>query len=364
MRRSRGRLGRPLAALLVGGLAAACAVPAASPDQSESMRPSPSGAGATAEPTATATPERSASAAATQELAWAPIEASGPAAREDHTWTVDPGHAMAYLFGGRDGSIVFDDLWAYDLETDAWEALSPPSGPAARFGHEAAWVPDVGLVIFAGQAGADFFNDLWAYDPAEDTWTALPSAGDVPVPRYGSCSAVGDDGRLWISHGFTSDGVRFADTRAYDFASGTWTDETPGGAGPVERCLHVCWLTDAGELALYSGQTTGVPALGDLWTLSSGAWVETSSSLPPERQLAAHARLDGTTLIFGGQSGSGPLADAWLLPDEGSDPSEILPAGAVPSPRWGATLIRDPERTASSSSVAATQMTPTATPGC
>ena len=96
----------------------------------------------------------------------------------------------------------------------------PLRGPAARFGHEAAWVEDVGLVVFAGQAGATFFNDLWAYDPDADAWTELPGSGDVPVSRYGTCAAVGPDGRLWISHGFTSDGVRFSDTRAYDFELG------------------------------------------------------------------------------------------------------------------------------------------------
>ena len=348
MLRPRGRpdvrLASPLAALLVAGVVAGCAAPAASPDLSEPSRASESGAPETAGPTDTATPGASASPATAPDPAWASIDAAGPAAREDHTWTVDPGGTTAYLFGGRDGSTIFADLWAYDLGTDAWTELDSGSPPPGRFGHEAAWVPDIGLVVFAGQAGATFFNDLWAYDPAEDTWTSLPSQGDVPVARYGSCSAVGRDGRLWISHGFTSDGVRFADTRAYDFGSGAWTDETPAGTGPVERCLHACWLTDAGSLALYAGQTTGVPALGDLWTLSSGAWAETTGTLPPARQLAAHARLEGVTLVFGGQSESGPLDDAWLLADGASDATELLPTGTWPSARWGATLIADPER--------------------
>ncbi len=50
------------------------------------------------------------------------------------------------------------------------------------------------------------------------------------------------------------------------------------------------------------------------------------------------------TLVFGGQSASGPLADAWLLPDGASDATELLPTRSGPSPRWGATLIADRER--------------------
>ena len=177
----------------------------------------------------------------------------------------------AYLFGGRDGSTVYDDIWAFDLASDTWRELDPEGrGPAARFGHEAVWVDGVGLVVWAGQAGPTaFFDDLWAYDPAANDWSRLPNDGARPVARYGSCSSVGEDGRLWISHGFTEDGVRFSDTRAYDFDAGRWTDETPDGTQPVVRCLHACWLTADGRFALYAGQTTGVRALGDLWALST-----------------------------------------------------------------------------------------------
>src|SRR6266545_1389641 len=88
---------------------------------------------------------------------WSQVTASGdnPAAREDHTWTVDPATETAYIFGGRDGSSVFGDLFAFDLPTDTWRRMDPTGAtPPARFGHEANWVPGVGLVIFAGQANA------------------------------------------------------------------------------------------------------------------------------------------------------------------------------------------------------------------
>ena len=157
---------------------------------------------------------------------------AGPSAREDHTWTVDGDGTTAYLFGGRDGGDISNELWSFDLRSDTW-TIAAPSGPApdARFGHTATWVPDVGLVIWSGQAGSSFFNDIWAYDPTTGAWRELPSLGDVPPARYGSCASLGPDGRLWISHGFTDTG-RFDDTRAYDFATGEWTDETPDGDLP------------------------------------------------------------------------------------------------------------------------------------
>jgi hypothetical protein len=278
-------------------------------------------------------------------LAWSQLTAAGPTPREDHTWTVDGDGGVAYLFGGRDGTTVHGDTWAYDLAAGRWTELSPAMSPPARFGHEAVWIDDVGLVVFAGQAGPSFFDDLWAYDPGSNAWTELDAGGAVPTARYGTCAAVGPDGRLWISHGFTAEGSRFSDTRAYDFAGGTWTDETPAGPRPVERCLHGCWWTDAGALTLYAGQTTGITALDDGWTLRDGGWARIDSSLPDARNLYAKARRDGSTLVFGGQAVDGSyLGDLWSLPDDEMRAVALSPAGDGPSGRAGAELIVDAER--------------------
>ena len=327
-------------AILIGGCSAGPGATQSSPPFAESAAPT-----ATTSAPAPSTSETE-PAPTPEPLAWEALDVDGPAAREDHTWTVDDAGEVAYLFGGRDGATVFGDTWAYRLEDDTWTQLAPPAAPPSRFGHEAAWVDGVGLVVFAGQADPQtFFNDLWAYDPEAGAWTQLPSSGAVPVPRYGTCAAIGPDGRLWISHGFTEEQTRFSDTRAYDFATGRWTDETPTGGRPVERCLHGCWWTDAGELALYAGQTTGIVALDDRWTLRDGAWSQVQGELPPGRSLYSRARQGGGTIIFGGLAlDGGYLDDLWLLTDGAVDARVLEPAGDPPPPRAGAELIVDAAR--------------------
>ncbi|HEX7197073.1 MAG TPA: hypothetical protein VF364_09615, partial [Candidatus Limnocylindria bacterium] len=137
----------------------------------------------------------------------------------------------------------------------------------------------------------------------------------------------------------------FSDTRAYDFATSTWTDETPEGTRPVERCLHGCWWTDEGDLALYAGQTTGVTALDDRWLLSQGTWSTVEGAMPPARNLYARSRLDGGTLVFGGQAADGSYHDdLWLLSDASADATMLTPAADGPGGRAGAELIFDPTR--------------------
>ena len=137
-------------------------------------------------------------------------------------------------------------------------SLSTADGPPARFGHNAAWVDGVGLVIFAGQSPATFYNDLWAYDPAAERWRKLPAAATLRLRATAAAPRSGLTAGCGSATASPARAQRFADTRAYDFATHAWTDETPAGERPVERCLHGCWWTDDGRLALYAGQTTGV----------------------------------------------------------------------------------------------------------
>jgi hypothetical protein len=347
----RGAL--PMRSILVPAmLLAACST--ASPTPDGSLAPSQA---ASATPAASAATSSDPSAAPSEVVSgWRQLAVGGgPSAREDHTWTLAADGATAYLFGGRTtDNTPLADLWAFDLASDTWQEVAPVGGgPAARFGHNAAWAEGIGLVIFAGQAGTSFFNDLWAFDPAASAWEQLPAGGAVPVARYGSCAAIGPDGRLWISHGFTSEGSRFADTVAYDFTAGTWTDETPVGERPVERCLHGCWWSSSGQLMLYGGQTNGILALGDLWALTPGprsgtnAWAEVllAGGPPADRNLYASAPLDSSLeLVFGGQTHEGELLnDAWVVVSDGAvEPFEA--GGTAPPARYAAELIYHAER--------------------
>jgi hypothetical protein len=320
--------------------ASASAPPAAiaSPDTSSSPEPEPD---PSVPPTTAPSPSPS---SAELPARWARLDAGGPAAREDHTLTATP-DGQLWLFGGRDGGRVHGDLWRLDLATDACtEVAVEGEAPAARFGHTATWVDGVGLVVWSGQAGSTFFDDLWVLDPATATWREPTATGKKPAARYGSCAALGPDGRLWVSHGFTSDFGRFDDTWAYDFDAGAWSDISAAG-GPFVRCLHDCLFTPDGRFVVYAGQTTGAPAIGDLWTRPvDGGWTESPTPEPAPRQLYSLAVRDGHAWVFGGEASDGAkLGDLWRL-DLETLAWQLVELPADPSPRSGAALAWDESR--------------------
>lgn len=281
-------------------------------------------------------------------VAWQQLSLDGsPTPRSDHTWTVDADGSAAWLFGGTSAEGPLDELWRFDLATDAWQRVETTGDrPSARFGHVAAWVDGIGLVIWSGQAGADFFDDLWAFDPDSERWSRLPDGGAPPAARYGSCAAIGPDGRLWISHGFTDSG-RFDDTRAYDFAAGLWAEVMPTGERPIKRCLHDCLWTPDGRFLLYAGQTDGQPALGDLWSFdpSSSVWTRQDRPTLEARQLYALATLGSTAFVFGGADNERrPLDSLVVLDLDSAAWTEVQPDGELPTGRSGATLVADAGR--------------------
>lgn len=305
-----------------------------------------------AEPQASSSPPIEPAGATTPDLRfvapkWRKLASDGgPVGREDHTWTVDDDGRFAYVFGGRDGGRAFGDLWRYDLVGDAWKRISPKSRtPAPRFGHSAVWVEGRGLIVFAGQQGDEFFDDLWVYDPDRKRWRELPARGQVPKRRYGSCMVLGRDGRLWISHGFTSSG-RFDDTRAYDLKTRRWAVITPDGRRPGERCLHECFTSAAGDLVLYGGQDDGSFALGDVWSIDEDrSWDRHEDPPAKWRRLYGVTEAGASVYIFGGAGeDDANLADLWRVDRETLEFEQVRVDGNHPAARFAGTLVTDLER--------------------
>jgi len=112
---------------------------------------------------------------------------TAPAARRNASAILDSAHNRMVIFGGF-SSTYLNDIWTFDLTSNSWTNLTPASGamPAPRL--TPASIYDAGahrMVTWSGQGQGVFFNDVWAFDLDTNTWSPFTPAGGPPQIRYG-----------------------------------------------------------------------------------------------------------------------------------------------------------------------------------
>jgi len=164
---------------------------------------------------------------------------SSPPGRNWFAMAYDPGSDRVILFGGGWPGQRFDDLWAYDYNTDTWEALNPSEMPADRsYSNLVYAVGSERMMLFGGAnaAGEVPLSDMWVYHLDTNTWTELADKnawtklepGTYPSPRgwYGAVYSTRAERVILFGGGSNRD--RFTgETWIYDPEANVWTNVTP-----------------------------------------------------------------------------------------------------------------------------------------
>jgi hypothetical protein len=290
---------------------------------------------------------------------WTALAPSGtpPSARSYHSAIYDPVHERMVVFGGWDGSLFFNDVWALSLaDTPVWTALTPVgTPPAAREGHTAVYDPVRDrMVVFGGWDGSSLRDDVWALSLAgTPVWTALAPSGSSPSARYlhsAIYDLVGD--RMVVFGGWN--GTTFCND-AWGLAlagAPAWTAlcTLPSGLGghsaiydPVRDQMVVLGGSDASGFRndLLALALTGTPAWSAL----------TVAGTPPSARSCHSAIYDPVRdrmIVWGGKDAWTYFSDTWAVSlagtvagvgDHETCSSVALLRAPVPNPSHGAMTV-------------------------
>lgn len=274
-----------------------------------------------------------------------PASGPAPAARRNASAILDPVNNRMVVFGGF-ATGFRNDIWAFDLDTNTWEDLTPASGPAPaiRLFPASVYDPDNHqMIMWSGQGPGVFYNDVWAFDLNTNTWSQYAPAGGPPNIRYGVGYTWDPQARELVTFaGFTNLG-RFHDVWRFNNQDVTWTDVSPV-TNPLERCLHVaCYDAVAHRMIMYGGQNNG--PLDDLWSLdlSTDTWTEITPAVNIPGRFFATAVYDAANrrmTVFGGQTPTN-VNEAWVFDLWQGAWTQLAPAGTPPSARYGSASIYD-----------------------
>ncbi len=250
-----------------------------------------------------------------------PVNA-GPGARYAHALQYNAATHQIYLFGGRDSSQIYNDVWVLNVDDLTWRQLAAGASIAPPPRHTAVMIVDAAaenLYVAVGQNQNGVLDDIWRLDLTTETWEELtPVAGQAPAPRYGSPGGNLSD-NLLLTHGFGS--TRFDDTWRFNTRSKQWEKIVLSGAVPLKRCLFAA-APSADNVVIHGGCASGFGDcfLDDTWILDTGAnvWREVLSDVKPigrqHQTLTAAENVPNRIILFGGQdAGRAARSDLWFL---------------------------------------------------
>jgi hypothetical protein len=279
-----------------------------------------------------------------------------PSPRSRMAWALDTRRRRMVVFGGRfragsTGSYtLYNDVWAFDLATETWEAITPEGeAPAARSNAAAVYDPERdALVLFGGNtsvSGLTFTprNDTWALDLAQRTWRRVATTGAAPTARlFHSAALVGRAMLVYGGGGANAFmGPFYRDAARLDLDTGAWspvalTGDTDALAGRISASL----VATGGDALLVGGHDDGalgnrndllrVGADGAVSVVRAGDALGTPGSgfcdFPPDFATADEAspeRRSGFVLavdparnraiVYGGKTDCGLAGDVWSL---------------------------------------------------
>ncbi|HEU4365894.1 MAG TPA: kelch repeat-containing protein [Candidatus Krumholzibacteria bacterium] len=271
-----------------------------------------------------------------------------PAARRNASAILDPVDNRMVIFGGFAATFT-NDIWAFDLDTNTWENLTPapgPPAPAPRLFPASVYDPHGHrMITWSGQGPGVFFNDVWAFDLDANTWSQFTPTGGPPNIRYGVGYAWDPLARDLVTFaGFTNQG-RFDDVWRFNDQASTWTDVSPV-TNPLARCLHAaCYDPIDHRMIMYAGQNND-GALDDIWALdlATDTWTElTPASMPAGRYFTAlvYDAANHRATVFGGQTTLAPVNEVWVFDLWSEAWTQLSPGGTPPSARWGSGGVYD-----------------------
>jgi hypothetical protein len=200
-------------------------------------------------------------------------------------------------------------------------------------------------------------NDAAGFSqPSLALWRQQTFDGLAPTRRTLSAMALDPvRGKLVLFGAGEAAQLPANDTWELDLATHDWTQRVPSSGAPPARWGHVL-AADGSGLAYLFGGNSGSSAstlLNDVWTWdgNAGVWAKVtttgSAPAPRERAQAAIDPVRQKLVVFGGDSGSAPLADLWEL-DLVTHAWTNRTPGTLP-PSWpaghsGGLLAYDPSR--------------------
>ena len=139
-----------------------------------------------------------------------------------------------FVYGGSEGSYIYDDMFVYDVTLDSWSKLELQGDePAGRTNHAMDVDPDGNLVVFGGFTLNGYDNSIFLFDTLHEKWDFPQPKGLAPTARELTSLTVYK--RLGLVFGGFKQGGVSNELYAIDMETWEWVSTTDAGYHPEPR---------------------------------------------------------------------------------------------------------------------------------
>ncbi|XP_014206209.1 kelch domain-containing protein 4 [Copidosoma floridanum] len=122
-----------------------------------------------------------------------------------------------WIFGGEFSSpsesqfYHYRDLWVFHIGDKKWEKITATGGPSARSGHRMIAIKK-NLYVFGGfhdnLRDYKYHNDIYCFEMATRTWRKLETSGNPPAPRSGCIVLPTPDNKILVYGGYSKERIK------------------------------------------------------------------------------------------------------------------------------------------------------------
>jgi N-acetylneuraminic acid mutarotase len=175
--------------------------------------------------------------------------------------TYDSESDRLILFGGGAPGKLYADTWAYDYDTDTWEEMHPANQPSPRAMYHLVYDSESDRVILWGGFMEPGVEDvqIWAYDYNSDVWEALENL-DGPQQHWerGGAVYIPEMDRILFFTGMREyeDVLVGPETWYYDYNTNSWTLIDTADSPPQLAMYAMVYDPSIRKVVLYGGEGT------------------------------------------------------------------------------------------------------------
>jgi len=279
--------------------------------------------------------------------------------RTDMVMSYDSESDLTIIFGGRDyeaTSVLSDQTWVYDLNTDTYTNMSPTVAPDPKAAAGMVYDSQSDRSILFGGVIVDSTNlatdSTWTYDYNTNTWTDV-SPAFAPSPRLAAYLTYDSESdRVILFGGITLNpgGVVHNDTWAYDLETNTWEEMNPTSAPDARFDAMTSYDEENDRVILFGGNPSAsstTSTFSDTWAYdyNTDRWVDLSPPANPTSRYVGKMVYDSEsnkTVLFSGFPDASTKDGTWLFDYGDNNWTQANPA-PHPTGRFRAQMVYDSE---------------------